>query len=322
MQVPLRFAKFTFHLKALETIELPRYAGSTLRGGLGNAFKKVVCVTRSADCARCLLRKKCLYVYVFETPPPPSSQIMRKYPTAPHPFIIDPPVTKTPVYPPGKEIVFGLTLIGRAIEYLPYFIYTFIKLGELGLGKGRGKFELHKVSDTLNNDTEIFNAHTQTLTAGFKTITADDLNPGPPVSNKITLQFLTPTRIKFNGKYTINLEFHILIRNLLRRIALLSYFHCDQELNVDFNSLIRRAKDVRIAHRNLKWYDWQRYSTRQQRAMKLGGFIGSVTYQTDHPDSFRPFLPYIYVGQFTHLGKASSFGLGKYKITEGKEDGK
>lgn len=70
---------------------------------------------------------------------------MRKYEAAPHPFVIEPPLERKRGYKPGEGITFGLTLVGRAIDYLPYFIYTFNELGKTGLGKGRGKFELKAV---------------------------------------------------------------------------------------------------------------------------------------------------------------------------------
>ena len=78
-----RIARFSFELEALDTISLPPYKGSTLRGGFGHAFKKTVCALKSQDCDSCLLREKCVYSYVFETPPPSDTTIMRKYPRAP-----------------------------------------------------------------------------------------------------------------------------------------------------------------------------------------------------------------------------------------------
>ena len=73
MESPLlhfRFAQFKFFLKALNCISLPVYKGSTLRGAFGSTFKKVVCVTREKICNSCMLKEKCVYSYVFETPPP------------------------------------------------------------------------------------------------------------------------------------------------------------------------------------------------------------------------------------------------------------
>lgn len=45
--------------------------------------------------------------------------------------------------------------------------------------------------------------------------------------------------------------------------------------------------------------------------MKLGGFVGEITYKGEN---LKEFLPYILLGTYTHLGKAATFGLGKYEI--------
>ncbi|NIA10440.1 MAG: CRISPR system precrRNA processing endoribonuclease RAMP protein Cas6, partial [Nitrospiraceae bacterium] len=60
----------------------------------------------------------------------------------------------------------------------------------------------------------------------------------------------------------------------------------------------------------LYWHDWERWSNRQGTRMKLGGFMGEVTYKGD----LRPFWPYIRLGEYVHVGKGSSFGLGRYRI--------
>ncbi len=44
--------------------------------------------------------------------------------------------------------------------------------------------------------------------------------------------------------------------------------------------------------------------------MKLGGIIGNVTYAGD----LTPFLPFIVLGKYIHVGKGATFGLGKYEI--------
>ncbi len=93
---------------------------------------------RDKECRDCLLKGKCVYSYVFETPPPADTAVMRKYEAAPHPFVIEPPNEKKGVYGPDEELVFGLTLIGRAVDYLPYFVYTFDELGKAGLGRAGG----------------------------------------------------------------------------------------------------------------------------------------------------------------------------------------
>ena len=82
----IKTSSFQFILKAQDPLVLPPYKGSTLRGGFGFAFKRVVCALLNQDCPDCLLKEKCLYSYVFETPPPSSTRIMIKYKVSLHIF--------------------------------------------------------------------------------------------------------------------------------------------------------------------------------------------------------------------------------------------
>ncbi|MBE0426417.1 MAG: CRISPR system precrRNA processing endoribonuclease RAMP protein Cas6 [Nitrospirae bacterium] len=315
---------FQFTIVPNEPLILPAYKGSTFRGGFGYAFKRVVCAIRDKECPDCLLKEKCIYSYVFETPPPSDSTIMRKYKTAPHPFVIEPPPEKKRGFKPGDEITFGLTLIGRAIDYLPYFIYTFDELGKIGIGKGKTGYELKEVGC---NGKKIYDSSTKTLKP-FKTASLDIGNPtlenpqnNPPlgkggeggfISNLLTLNFITPTRILYNSHLILDLEFHILIRNLLRRLSLLYYFHCNGDPSEwDFKGMIEKAKEVKVKNKDLRWYDWERYSGRQATRLKMGGFVGSITFEA----GIDPFIPLIKAGEVLHVGKGTGFGLGKYRIT-------
>ena len=134
-------------LRARDPLRLPSYKGSTLRGGFGSMFKETVCVVEHRDCAHCLLRSRCAFPYVFDTPVPEEATRLRKYPAAPHPFVFLPPLEESTLYRPGDQLTFGLTLIGKGSDFLPYFIYTFERLGQRrGLGKGRGRFAVESVT--------------------------------------------------------------------------------------------------------------------------------------------------------------------------------
>lgn len=327
MESPLslfKFAQFQFVLRAKDCINLPVYKGSTFRGGFGYAFKKVVCVSREKVCGSCLLKEKCVYSYVFETPPRSDTSKMRKYPFAPHPFIITPPLEDKKTYTEGETLCFELTLIGKSIDYLPYFIYTFDELGRIGIGKGKGHYHLEEVraitagdgaKDKGEREGTIYYGKDKTLQNNFKVLKIDDLGPFDFSPNTfdhstLTLSFITPTRLKFDGRLSPALEFHILFRNLLRRISLLSYFHCDEELNLDFKGLIEKSREVKVQKEKLSWFDWERYSNRQDTRMMMGGFMGSITFEGD----FEEFLPFVNLGEYIHVGKGTSFGLGKYDI--------
>lgn len=321
-----RLARFRFEAKPKYRLCLPAYKGSTLRGGFGQTLKRVVCVTKNKECQNCLLKEKCAYSYIFETPPPEDTTRLRKYPYAPHPFVIEPPLErKQQEYTQEKELSFNLILIGKATDYLPYFVFAFDKLGEIGLGTGKGKYwlkEVRSVKDGSHDGRLIYTGEDKIFKDSYILITGEDILEESRKyhgKRKITLNFITPTRLKYQEHFIKDLEFHILIRNLLRRISLVSYFHCGQELKLDFKDLIEKAKKVKKENSSLSWYDWQRYSSRQNARMLLGGFTGRLTFSFDGVDPDH-FLPFILLGSYIHVGKGTSFGLGKYEVVkEGAE---
>lgn len=313
-----KIAKFKFEAIAREKILLPPYKGSTFRGGFGHVLKKTICVNKGQECESCLLKERCLYLYLFETAPPQNTQVMRKYPSVPRPFVIEPPCDSKREYRKEEDLSFALILIGKAIEYLPYFIFTFQELGKTGIGKDRGRYILKEVQSLgLTKQSIIYQEKDNLLHDGYHLITPNDFQKiySRLPQNNLTLKFVTPTRIKYQEKLTKELEFHILIRNLLRRISLLSYFHCHEEFKKEeIKRLINKAKHIKIHNKNVRWYDWERYSSRQNTRMKLGGFVGEITYGGEN---FKDFLPYIFLGSYTHVGKGATFGLGQYKINGG-----
>jgi CRISPR-associated endoribonuclease Cas6 len=220
-------------------------------------------------------------------------------------------------------MVFGLTLIGRAIDYLPYFIYTFEELGKTGLGKGRGRFELKTVVNHVPGvegkavDRIIYSSTTKMLSDFQKvplplgTISFDDTTPE---TSRLTLNFLTPTRISHNGHLTDAIEFHMIVRNLMRRISLLAYFHGNGHglPDLDFNEIIEKAKGVKVIRKRLRRYNWERYSGRQERRISMDGFVGSITFEGE----IEPFMPMIKAGEVLHIGKGTVFGLGRYKVQQ------
>ena len=241
---------------------------------------------------------------------------MRKYPAAPHPFVLEPPNGGRRSYEAGEQLDFRLVLIGRAVDYLPYFVYSFHELGKMGIGRGRGKFRLEKVihesapADAKEQGMVIYEGKDRTLVPPESPVSwADILEPKSP--ENVHISFLTPTRIKYKGRLTKDLEFHVFFRNLLRRISVLSYFHCGHRLDDSkFRALIDMAMEINTVKHGLYWHDWNRWSNRQGTRMKMGGFMGEITYEGD----LEPFWPYIRLGEYVHVGKGSSFGLGRYEV--------
>ncbi|NLJ29277.1 MAG: CRISPR system precrRNA processing endoribonuclease RAMP protein Cas6 [Deltaproteobacteria bacterium] len=312
----MKIGQFTLKIRALDDLHLPAYKGSTFRGGFGSSLRRVVCALRRQDCSGCLLRDRCVYVYVFETPPPQESKRLRLYKSVPHPFVIEPPLDETRLLAAGATLELGLVLMGQALEYLPYFIYAFMHLGEQGLGKGRGAFKLESVvSQESDGSKVIFRDETGALTSpgGFPAQSFIQARTAELQGmTRLRMIFLTPGRIKHADHLVEKPEFHHLVRALLRRLSSLSYFHGGEPLNLDFQGIIDAATHIHRVGAETRWYDWERYSSRQKERMSLGGFVGTLEYEGD----FTPFLPMLAWGEILHVGKGVSFGLGRYRLEQ------
>lgn len=299
--------KFTAELQAIDEFYISSFPESTVRGGIGYAFKEALCLTKVKKCADCIISRNCPYFYLFETNLPENSRIMRKYDKIPHPFVISFKPSK--LVQENDMLYLEFTLVGKAIDYLPYFVLGLIRLGELGLGKERGRFIVNSVRVSDCNKT-VYVKDKEHISTDFS-IAKPFQNYSFSNKENTILDFISPARIKFNNSYNHDLQFSVLIRNLLRRITNLAYFHSDCCIQrLDFNGIIKASKVVRTLRSNLKWSEYERYSTRQNQHMRLGGYIGEIEYKGEIGN----FMPLIRSGELLHVGKATSFGMGKYII--------
>ncbi len=304
------FAPLNCRIRAKEEFVLPGYKGGTLRGSFGYAFKKAVCVTRSKECAECLLQDSCVYAYIFETPRPKNTSVMRKYEHIPHPFVFLPPLNRNRLIRPGDVLEFRMVLMGRAIEYLSYFVFVLQAMCEQGLGQDRGQCELEQVS---SGEIQVYTSGSNKVYSPRMITARDLLDKHSANSRKMSLQLNTPLKLIRNGRILQNeLHFQDIFRSLLRRVALLGQFHCSLTPDCDFRDLIDQAGEVSTRELDLSWMNWSRYSTRQQKSMPGSGFVGQISFEGDL-DVFRPYLS---LGEYVHVGKNTSFGLGNYKIIQ------
>jgi hypothetical protein len=162
--------------------------------------------------------------------------------------------------------------------------------------------ERHQFYRTSSDGSGIFESETETEALSSWAL--------EPLGDKLDLLFLNPTRLKFRGELVSDPPFHVLLRNLIRRIDLLSEVHGEGSLGLDAPALIEKAQAITTEASNLHWLDWKRHSNRQKRSVKSGGFVGRVTYKGD----FTPFLSLLGAGRLTHVGKSTTFGLGAYQI--------
>jgi len=332
----LQLAKFTLKLRIIEKIILPEYKGSTFRGVLGWQLRKILCCNpESSDCTACLLSLKCLYNYLFSPPLPPDTQFYTIPPVIPEPIVLEPPLTPQRTFSAGDTMEVGLALIGKGIEYLPYLIYVFTEIGKSGIGTGLysmggkrrgGRFELADVCDMEGH--KIYSSEENVLRDGYRIYgwegAQSEFSHCPP--RNLTLEFLTPTRIK-KDKDTNDLlsqlsDFGQIITSLYWRLLLLSYFHCNPwaldddrflcltDEATDMRRKLIKTNNVQLVDNHTNWKHYSRWSNRHHKKMPFGGFTDRAAFS----GNLTSYLPLLALGQYTHLGKQTLFGMGKYEI--------
>lgn len=312
----LSIARYELTLRFDEPAVMPQFPGATLRGAFGTALKSTVCVNHRRLCSPCLLRASCLFTRIFDTTGEGDDMAAKGRATPPRPFVIDPPHNHKRAFEPGDAIVFTLTLFGEAAAYLPYFVFAFSRLEMMGLGRARARFTLCSVKELSPRAVprELYNRRSQTLA-----------QPAPPAAvdawldfaattrrRTLSLQFVTPVRVKAHHHYQSTMPFDTFWNALRRRIDDLFATYGRAPLEIDWSPLYETAPQLQLVSSSLRWAEFERFSHRQQTTMTLGGLIGDVTYRG--PLSL--FLPWIQLGQIIHIGKNTTFGFGKYLITE------
>lgn len=259
-----------------------------------------------------MLKQRCVYALVFETSGAMDLPEDSRIASPPHPFVIEPPLTTETEFPEESTFDFSLLLFGEVNNNLPYFIYAFDRMGRIGIGKKingrRGQFALKEVR---HGKQTVYSGADQKLSAtdSLEVLSIPDSKDYPEGSSRLKLILETPLRLKFENRFKADLPFHILVRAMLRRVSSLLNCYGDGEPRLDYRALVKRAESVQIVDTDLSWFDWKRYSHRQDKSMLMGGMIGSVTFE----GKIGEYLPLIEFCSKVHLGKQTSFGLGKFK---------
>jgi len=286
----------------------PRFSdfpGSAWRGALGYAFKRTVCATNRPSCADCLLYHTCLYPYFYDTPPAPDAARMRRYTTAPHPYVLDPEgVTENGVYR------LGFTLIGKSNRHLAVFLHALTRAAQSPKGVATNHFTLLAVEQ----ERALGRGAWQSIYRPGQALTAaPPIEPDPPpVPEGCTIEFHTPLRVKRNGQ-RVNPEkfgFVDLFGNVLRRVSMLCAHHTDTLLEIDFRGLMAAAREL-SCETDLGWHDRVRYSARQKTVLRMGGVSGKIRITGQ---DLTPFWPFLWLGQWVHAGSGATMGLGRYTI--------
>lgn len=332
-------ARYRFTATAQAPLQLPPYAGSLLRGQFGAALRHVACMTRQPKCPGCPLLETCPYTRIFEAPPPPKgSHALQEFSNIPNPYVIEPPALQWGAPPQdrligeGEALQFNLVLVGHARDQLALIVFSLQRALAQGLGKDRSPLFLTQVewlgadgaAQTIwQPDAPVLVAHDTTLAAPtVATQSIADCDKFKADTATLSLQIHTPMRLQSQGRplRLAQLTTRALVSTLARRMALLMDFHAPgtpaPHGHANWGEAARAITHLATSlgdERDLRWFDWTRYSSRQQQEMTLGGVMGQWTLRGS-TETLTQLWPWLWLGQWLHVGKNATMGMGGYTL--------
>jgi len=314
------------HLLARATTDVfldGHMAGNNLGNALANVIRHSTCPETDrrgppspehvASCPAC-------WLLAAETNP---GSVVRPY------AVVGPRPAQTRVAP-GQTFSFGLTLFGQALQFLPYVVVAAAEVGRVGVGRdrrdGQGRFRLEAIDshNPFTGDTHrLLTPGDPIVRANPAVITFDHIRPAAgrlhaslaQDDNTLHLRFLSPTRLEEKGQLFRAPDFAVLFHRLLYRIDDLALNFCGgaRRDRAELDNLHAAADRVRLVACDVLWVEQWSWSGRKESRTPVGGFVGTAAYRSD---DWADLLPWLLLGQATHVGKLPVKGNGVYEVSD------
>ncbi len=295
---------------------LEGWEANRVRGALGHALRRVACTTGRSDCTACALVHLCAYGYCFETLAPVNGQFHSRGQEVPRPYVI----RSIPGYGTHADrgiVGFDLVLLGKATQFLPYLVLAVKDWEQAGSGPGKSACDL--IAATAHNPvtgerTAIYRQGDRQLASVPWQVCLQQIEQAASQlpEDEVTVDFLTPTRLRLRGEKLDRPDFHAVVASLVRRIEALHLYHDFPALDGSIPELIAAADGVELVGWSGDVRSQERYSSRQRQSMRMEGFVGRATYAGD----LAPFAVLLKLGELIHVGKGAVFGLGQMRIVD------
>jgi hypothetical protein len=307
-----------FTLEARTVVHLGLQAGAQLRGALWDALSQFACQAPSLrgdpehtrHCPMCRL-------VALETGDSPRGK------NPPRPFAVQPPLAARPeqerYFRSGEQWSVGISLFGDLADVFPYLCQAMYRVGEKGIGYGRGQFNVVRLQavNPLTRQTQdlLEGQHVRALpnlpvTAEVIAAAAQSLSP-----RQAHLRFLTPTEIVEDHQFLSAPTFSSLIARLLERCQALELHYAADPTpqpiwRERYLRLTDAARQVGMMRVETRWIKVRSGSRRTGVSTPIGGFVGDVLYE----GNLTPFHEWLLWGQSLQVGKNTVKGCGWYEI--------
>lgn len=132
------------------------------------------------------------------------------------------------------------------------------------------------------------------------------------VEQRLTLRFLTPTCLQQDGRLVTEVQVRLLVLAAYRRLSALCalYGTLAPEHREALAAHLQQAAAVLVERQELRPLRWQRESWEHGASHPLSGVLGTVVLR----GPLAPLLPLLRGAALCHLGKGTSFGLGRLVV--------
>lgn len=336
----------TFRLQARESVVLPPFLGSTLRGAFGAALKKVFCFVPHGECGRCWFYEACPYQYIFESPnliPKEANHpLLRGQKELPQPFVLIPPapVRKRQTeekkhykgvinfnedyagnhFSRGEMLEFSVLLMGKAAIFWSQVLVAVRVVAEHGLGDRRIPFVLTEAfaHDSQGKSLEVFSLENPKVSSyGVSAVSLSQIadlraqsfrdNFSETDSLKIELQ--TPTRIRIADEINPTITFFDFMKKLTERLEFLAFLYSQTSQKIDYRPILQPAESIFSTQSSLKSYRYEQFSNTVGGKTRREAVLGEAAFQGK---SLAKFLPFLAAGELLNVGSNTSAGFGKF----------
>lgn len=318
--------------EAKTPISLDKYCGSALRGAFFRAIWGRFCTNReSPTCRECPLIMACPVASLVA----PLRDEATNGHDVPRPYIITPPDKESNRYEQGENFIFGLSLVGTSTNLFPYVIRSFQEMEKATIGhplselRGRrGQFRILEIRayHPLTGERQVLWQKVDIRPQKPQLcVTSTDITRHAQElpDDKVSINFLSPTRLISEEKLVKSPGFRILALRLAERLRALqnAYSNAIADKGAENSETLPNYRDwhkqidkyasaIHLINDETHWEDIKSYSGPQRKITPIGGFVGKASYSGDLTH-LRELLLW---GEILHVGKNVVKGNGMYHI--------
>jgi hypothetical protein len=270
------------------------------------AFRRSVCRTNRTECSSCPELSACPFPGLFGQLLASDPSALKRYQKPPLPFIFSFP-SLADIRQQDGDIPCELVLVGHAIHHICDFMAALRTV--LASPEGTAAYGAACVARVESLD---YQRKTVVIAvdAGVPdisrvvTLDAAGVTEGcPRHGDTLGIRLLTPLKLVKDGQQVKAFDAGLFVRSLMRRVSSLAYYYCGLEMEADFRSCSEATERLELLEDRFCFGNCD-------RSMRLSGVMGEGCLSGD----FRDLMTFLALGEYLHLGKGASFGMGAYQL--------